>query len=80
MKKLVSIITVLTLTIGMTVSTGATQTITFDDSGKGTVTDNSKEATTIITTTPTPTPTPTEAPSEGGISSILDSLFGGSDD
>ena len=80
MKKLISIITVLTLTIGMTVSAGATQTITFDDSGKGTVTDNSKESTTIITTTPTPTPTPTEAPSEGGISSILDSLFGGSDD
>lgn len=78
MKRLVSIITAVTLSIGMTVSVGATQqTITFDESGKGTVTDKSKEATTIITTTPTPTPTPTkEASNEGGMSSILESVFG----
>lgn len=76
MKKIISLITILALTSAMTVSVGATQTITFDDSGNGTVTENSKEATTIITATPTPTPTPT--PSDGGINSIIDSLFGGS--
>ena len=82
MKKLVSMITVLTLAAGMTISAGATQTITFDDSGNGTVTEKSKEATTIITATPTPTPTkePSKDDSEGGISSIIDSLFGGSED
>ena len=82
MKKLVSIITVLTLAAGMTISAGATQTITFDDSGNGTVTEKSKEATTVITATPTPTPTkePSKDDSEGGISSIIDSLFGGSED
>lgn len=78
MKRLVSIIMAATLTIGMAVSVGATQqTITFDESGKGTVTDKSKEATTIITTTPTPTPEPTkEASNGGGMSSILESVFG----
>lgn len=76
MKKIISLITILALTSAMTVSVGATQTITFDDSGNGTVTENSKEATTIITATPTPTPTPTT--SDGGINSIIDSLFGGS--
>lgn len=82
MKKLVSMITVLTLAAGMTISAGATQTITFDDSGNGTVTEKSKEATTIITATPTPTPTkePSKDDSEGGISAIIDSLFGGSED
>ena len=82
MKKLVSMITVLTLAAGMTISAGATQTITFDDSGNGTVTEKSKEATTVITATPTPTPTkePSKDDSEGGISSIIDSLFGGSED
>jgi len=80
MKKLISIITVLTLTIGMTVSAGATQAITFDESGNGTVTEKSKEtATPTPTTTPTATPTPTPEPTkEGGINSIIDSLFGGS--
>lgn len=78
MKKFISMITIMALTLGMTVSVGATQTITFDDSGNGTVTEKAKEATTIITATPTPTPT--QAPSEGGgITSIIDSLFGGSD-
>ena len=38
MKKLIAIITVLTLTIGMTVTASASQTITFDESGNGTVT------------------------------------------
>ena len=81
MKKMMSIITVLTLTLGMTVSVAASQAITFDDSGNGTVTEKEKEATTIITATPTPTPTPTEAPKEeGGISGIIDSIFGGSSD
>ena len=77
MKKLISIVTVLTLTIGMCVNAGATQTITFDESGNGTVKD--KE----VTATPTPTPTPTQEAKkddEGGISSILDSIFGGSDE
>ena len=81
MKKIVSMITVLTLALGMTINAGATQTITFDDSGNGTVTEKGKEDTVIITATPTPTPTPTEAPKEsGGISSIIDSIFGGSSD
>ena len=53
MKKIMSIITVLALTLGMTVSAGASQVITFDESGKGTVTDKTAE---------TPTPTPTPAP------------------
>lgn len=38
MKKIISIILALTLTFGMTVSVAAKQTITFDDSGEGTVT------------------------------------------
>ena len=76
MKKIMSIITVLALTLGMTVSAGASQVITFDESGKGTVTDKTAE-----TPTPTPTPAPTQAPSEGGgIDSIIDSIFGGSAD
>ena len=39
MKRMIGLLTVLTLTIGMTVSVGATQAITFDDSGNGTVTE-----------------------------------------
>lgn len=75
MKKMISIITVLALTLGMTVSAGASQVITFDDSGKGTVTEQ----------TPTPTPTPTGAPTQassegGGIDAILNTVFGGSND
>ena len=75
MKKVIALITVLSLTMGMCVNVGATQTITFDDSGNGTVS----------TPTETPTPTPTEAAKddkkeekkdEGGFSSILDSIFG----
>ncbi|MBO4267347.1 MAG: DUF1002 domain-containing protein [Lachnospiraceae bacterium] len=38
MKKLTAIITVLALTIGMTVTAAASQSITFDESGNGTVT------------------------------------------
>ena len=38
MKKITAIITMLTLTLGMTVSAYASQTITFDESGNGTVT------------------------------------------
>ena len=69
---MISIITVLALTLGMTVSAGASQVITFDDSGNGTVTEKNEQ---------TPTPTPTQAPSEeGGIDAILDSVFGGSSD
>ncbi|MCR5301190.1 MAG: DUF1002 domain-containing protein [Lachnospiraceae bacterium] len=74
MKKFISIITVLALTIGMTVSVGASQVITFDESGNGTVTNKSES-------TPTPTPAPTQAPSnEGGVNSIIDAIFGGSSD
>ncbi len=76
MKKIVSIITVLTLTLSMAVTAMGSQAITFDESGNGTVTEKSKEATTIITATPTPTPTPAKS-DEGGISSIIDSIFGG---
>ncbi len=74
MKKIVSIITILTLSIGMCISAQATQTITFDDSGNGTVA--------TPTATPTPTAEPTKAEEkkdEGGFSSILDSIFGGSE-
>ena len=75
MKKIISLITVLSLTLGMCISAGATQTITFDDEGNGTVTESSGEA------TPTATPAPKEdsESSEGGkINSIIDSIFGGS--
>ena len=68
---------VLTLTLGMTVSAYASQAITFDESGNGTVTEKGSES----TPTPTPTPTPTEKPKENeGISGIIDTLFGGSSD
>ncbi len=74
MKKTVSIITALTLMFSMTVNAWATQVITFDDSGNGTV------VTATPTPTPTATPTPTEKPKdEGGFSSILDSIFGSDD-
>ena len=73
MKRIVSLLLVLTMTVGMCVSAaGATQTITFDESGNGTVG--------TPTPTPTATPTPTEEKKdEGGFSSVLDSIFGGSD-
>ena len=74
MKRITGLVMVLTLTLGMTVSAGATQTITFDDSGKGTVT------TTTPTATPTPTPEPTKTEDGGGMSSVLESLFGGDKD
>ena len=74
MKKTISLLLVLTLTLGMTVNAWATQTITFDDSGNGTVTTKDSDA------TPTPTPTPEAKNDEGGISSIIDSIFGGSSD
>ncbi|MCR5672431.1 MAG: DUF1002 domain-containing protein [Lachnospiraceae bacterium] len=76
MKKTISLLMTLTLVFGMTVNAWATQTITFDDSGNGTVTNKDTQ----VTTTPTPTPTPTQAAEEGGISSIIDSIFGGSSD
>ena len=74
MKKTISLMLVLTLAFGMTINAGATQTITFDDSGNGTVTNKEAEA------TPTPTPEPTKAAEEGGITAIIDSIFGGSSD
>ena len=74
MKKTISLILVFTLAFGMTINAGATQTITFDDSGNGTVTNKEAEA------TPTPTPEPTKAAEEGGITAIIDSIFGGSSD
>ena len=43
MKRFIGILLVATLTLGMAVSAGATQTITFDDSGNGTVTDKAAE-------------------------------------
>lgn len=43
MKKTVGIILSLVLMLGMTVNAGASQTITFDDSGNGTVTDNKED-------------------------------------
>ena len=78
MKRFTGIITIIALSIGVTVNVWATQTITFDDSGKGTVNE--------ATPTPTPTATPTPAADsnksseEGGISTIIDSIFGGSED
>ncbi len=71
------------MTVGMCVSAaGATQTITFDESGNGTV--GTPTPTPTATPTPTTTPTPTEEKKdekkdEGGFSSILDSIFGSSD-
>ena len=43
MKKIISIITIMTLSLCMTVSAGASQAITFDESGNGTVTDKKEE-------------------------------------
>ena len=43
MKKLTAIITMLALTIGMTVTASASQTITFDEEGNGTVTVNTEK-------------------------------------
>ena len=43
MKRIICMITAFTLAIGMTVSAGATQAITFDESGNGTVTDKTKD-------------------------------------
>lgn len=75
MKKIISFVTVLALTLGMTLSVGATQTITFDDSGKGTVTDGSAEE-----KEKSKEDAKEEKASESkGINSIIDSLFGGSD-
>lgn len=69
--------TVMALAIGMTVSAGATQTITFDETGKGTVV----TATPTPTATPTHTPTPTQEPEKGkDINSVIDTIFGGSSD
>ena len=67
MKKITAIITILTLILGMTVNAGASQVITFDESGNGTVTDKSKEE----------SPKQTE---DNTITNIIDSIFGGSQD
>ena len=77
MKKTIGIMMALILTMGITVSVFASQAITFDESGNGTVTE--------VTPTATPTPTPAAKEDEktkgnDGISSIIDTLFGGSSD
>ena len=71
MKKLISILTLLTLTLGMSISAQATQAITFDESGNGTVTNKTEEK---------KEETKEEKSDEGGINSIIDSIFGGSSD
>lgn len=74
-KKLTALVMTAVLSVGMVMTASASQVITFDESGKGTVT----------TATPTPeeTPAPTQIPvtetkDEAGIDSVLDSLFGSS--
>lgn len=71
MKKVMALVLATTLSVGMSVNAFATQVITFDEEGKGEVTTE--------TTTPTPTPTP-EAKEKSGIESVIDSLFGSSND
>ncbi len=70
MKKIIGIIMILTLTLGMTVSAGATQTITFDDSGNGTVTQKEEKK----------EDKQEEKKEEKSKESILDAIFGGSSD
>lgn len=66
MKKITGLFLAMTLTLGMAVSAGATQTITFDDSGNGTVTDKKTEE------------KKEEKKESDGINSVIDSIFGGS--
>ena len=75
MKKLISILTLLMLTLGMSISAQATQAITFDESGNGTVTNKTEEK-----KEETKEEKKEEKSDEGGINSIIDSIFGGSSD
>lgn len=79
MKKFTALGLTLTLSIGMSVNAFATQVITFDEDGKGEVTTTSPTPTPLATEIITPTPTP-EAKEKSGIESIIDSLFGSSDE
>lgn len=81
MKKMMALMLALALSAGMCADAFATQVITFDEDGKGEV------STETTTPTPTPTPeatqiiTPTPEPKEKtGIESVIDSLFGSSNE
>lgn len=73
MKKMMALMLALALSVGMSADAFATQVITFDEDGKGEVTTQN------ATSTPTPTPTP-EAEEKSGIESVIDSLFGSSNE
>lgn len=73
MKKMMALMLALALSVGMSADAFATQVITFDEDGKGEVTTQNE------TSTPTPTPTP-EAEEKSGIESVIDSLFGSSNE
>lgn len=77
MKKLTGVIATLALGMLMTVNAGATQTITFDDSGNGTVTTQpeKKETEEKKDTEKKDTEKKEE---DNGIGAIIDSIFGGS--
>lgn len=82
MKKSVALVLALTLSLGMCVNAFASQqVITFDEDGKGSVSTETPtptptpQATEVITPTPTP-----EAKEKSGIESILESLFGTSEE
>ncbi len=49
MKKLAGLLLTLSMAFGMTLAVSASQTITFDEAGNGTVSDNTAEATTQVT-------------------------------
>ena len=70
MKRLTGLLITVTMMIAMTVSAKATQAITFDESGNGTVTqkEDKKEE---------EKKEESKSSDEGGISAIIDSLFGG---
>ncbi len=71
MKKISGLFITLILMTAMTLSVGATQAITFDDSGKGTVTQKEEEK------KDEEKKEESKSSDEGGISAIIDSLFGG---
>ncbi|MBQ6129916.1 MAG: DUF1002 domain-containing protein [Lachnospiraceae bacterium] len=75
MKRLTGLFLTMTLAVAMTISAGATQAITFDDSGKGTVTQ--KEEKKEEEKKEEEKKEESKKSDEGGISAIIDSIFGG---
>ncbi len=74
MKKIISLIMIMTLALSMTVSAGASQAITFDESGNGTVTEKGKEEKKEEEKKEEDKKT-----DQKDVNSVIDTIFGGSD-